>query len=194
MSHCNFTKHKNNHKQIDLDYLKIFRGNCGTLTNIYKLKGDTNKCPECDCQIYLGYFRHFNPILEDSHVKIKIPPNQTLIIFGRAVLPTYGGHALYFDPINFLIACGQCWSRRFYTPCLLENNTKCSISLSEFMENDQYMKCFQCKASFFNTCLKEWFETNPVKSCPNCRTPWTDDHIYVNLRPLEKQPNENDDN
>jgi len=185
-----YKKHKTNQstvkKQIDLEYLKKYRDNskCSKFKNIYRLKSDTNKCQDCNCEIYLGYFRHFNFELKDSYKEIEILPKQTMTIFGQGVLSTYGGHALYFDPLNLLIACGQCWSRRLYTAHPLEQNTICGISHDQIYENDQYMKCSKCNAPFFVVCLKKWFETNTAKPCPNCRTPWTDHRIYTNLSPL----------
>jgi hypothetical protein len=68
-----------------------------------------------------------------------------------------------------------------YRPITNNNKLTCSITQCEFDINDRYMSCVQCSNNYMEESIKNWFIHRPDrKSCPMCRTNWTDFNVYIN--------------
>jgi hypothetical protein len=64
-------------------------------------------------------------------------------------------------------------------PRRIEGDSLCPIGYLDIMDNDSYMKCDECNKNFITHLLKEWLRLN--KSCPCCRTKWTNNNSYINI-------------
>jgi hypothetical protein len=77
-----------------------------------------------------------------------------------------------------------------YRPITNNNKLTCSITQCEFDINDRYMSCVQCSNNYMEESIKNWFIHRPDrKSCPMCRTNWTDFNVYINGQ-MNEQMNE----
>lgn len=63
----------------------------------------------------------------------------------------------------------------------------CYISHDFIKENDKYMECTNCNKRFFELAIKQWLlmKTPDNKTCPTCRSIWTNYNIYINTSILE---------
>ena len=59
----------------------------------------------------------------------------------------------------------------------LEGNKVCSISHNEIVPGNTYMICTECSNNFNYQQINEWLSIN--NSCPNCRTYWNNNKIYI---------------
>ena len=67
-----------------------------------------------------------------------------------------------------------------YRP-ITNNKLTCSITQCDFDINARYMSCDQCSNNYMEESIKNWFIHRPSrKSCPICRTNWTDFNVYIN--------------
>jgi hypothetical protein len=64
---------------------------------------------------------------------------------------------------------------------IIEDNI-CPIRFEPIEEYDIYMNCGCCKKNFFEEEIREWLLPKSLlnKTCPNCRSQWTDYNMYVN--------------
>ena len=77
-----------------------------------------------------------------------------------------------------------------YRPITNNNKLTCSITQCEIDINDRYMSCVQCSNNYMEESIKNWFIHRPDrKSCPMCRTNWTDFNVYINGQ-MNEQMNE----
>jgi hypothetical protein len=77
----------------------------------------------------------------------------------------------------------------------ITNNDKitCSITQCEIVINERYMSCVQCSNNYMEESIKNWFVHRPSrKSCPMCRTNWSDFNVYINGL-MNEDEEENDD-
>jgi hypothetical protein len=63
----------------------------------------------------------------------------------------------------------------------------CCISHEIIKENDKYMECNNCNKKFFELAIKHWLllNTSNNKTCPNCRSIWSNYNVYINTSTLE---------
>jgi hypothetical protein len=76
----------------------------------------------------------------------------------------------------------------------ITNNDKitCSITQCEIVINERYMNCVQCSNNYMEESIKNWFVHRPHrKSCPMCRTNWSDFNVYINGHNEEENDDEN---
>jgi hypothetical protein len=67
-----------------------------------------------------------------------------------------------------------------YRP-ITNNKLTCSITQCDFDINDRYMSCAQCSNNYMEESIKNWFiHRHSRKSCPICRTNWSDFNVYIN--------------
>ena len=61
----------------------------------------------------------------------------------------------------------------------------CNISHENIVEGSRYMTCLVCNNNFFERNIKQWLQsaTNTRRTCPLCRSVWTNFDIYINLPP-----------
>ena len=62
----------------------------------------------------------------------------------------------------------------------LDKNSECPINLAPFNDNDKYCVCSSCQCNFGYDAFKVWIVDAPNKSCPVCRSEWTNFIVYVN--------------
>ena len=64
---------------------------------------------------------------------------------------------------------------------IIEDNI-CPIRFEPIEEYDIYMNCTCCKKNFFEDELRQWLLPKSLqnKTCPNCRSQWTDYNMYIN--------------
>ena len=68
-----------------------------------------------------------------------------------------------------------------YRPITNNDKITCSITQCDFDINDRYMTCVQCSNNYMEESIKNWFVHRPhIKSCPMCRTNWSDFNVYIN--------------
>ena len=60
-----------------------------------------------------------------------------------------------------------------------KNKKQCNISHEDIQTNEKFMTCSQCLNNYVSEHLTKWLETN--KSCPTCRSEWTDFTEYKNI-------------
>lgn len=65
-------------------------------------------------------------------------------------------------------------------PKKIEGLVLCPIDYEHIGENEHYKTCTICKKHFKNESIDKWLETNNTKSCPLCRSTWTDFTTYIN--------------
>jgi hypothetical protein len=64
----------------------------------------------------------------------------------------------------------------------------CCITYEEISINERYMICKECKNNYKEQSLKQWLRQNiSSKTCPTCRTNWTDYTIYINANNINSQ-------
>ena len=64
---------------------------------------------------------------------------------------------------------------------IIEDNI-CPIKFEPIEEYDIYMNCTCCKKNFFEDEIRKWLLPKSLqsKTCPSCRSQWTDYNMYVN--------------
>jgi hypothetical protein len=64
---------------------------------------------------------------------------------------------------------------------IIEDNI-CPIRFEPIEEYDIYMNCTCCKKNFFEDELRQWLLPKSLqnKTCPNCRSQWSDYNMYIN--------------
>jgi hypothetical protein len=67
--------------------------------------------------------------------------------------------------------------------CEQDQNT-CPIQQTEIQENERYMLCCSCRHCYNEYAIISWFVScnayNRTKTCPTCRSEWTDHNVYIN--------------
>jgi hypothetical protein len=59
-------------------------------------------------------------------------------------------------------------------------NLTCPISFEEFTTGCRYCFCNTCNNNFMASPLRIYFNNRHSNNCPICRTPWTNNNIYIN--------------
>ena len=64
---------------------------------------------------------------------------------------------------------------------IIEDNI-CPITFEPIEEYDIYMNCTCCKKNFFEDEIRRWLHPKSLqnKTCPNCRSQWSDYNMYIN--------------
>ena len=70
----------------------------------------------------------------------------------------------------------------------------CPIQHTKIQENERYMLCSSCRNCYNEYAIISWFVScntnNRSKTCPTCRSEWSDHNVYINTE--SKIPDENE--